>query len=216
MKEVWRTVPDFPRFQASMLGRIKRVAFVSARGHNLPEKIVKPTSAFHVNVAAAKSCSVGSLVLRAFVRIPLPGEVARHLDDNKAHNLLPNLAWGTRKDNAEDAVRNKRIGRGSPAAAKTSIKLQGHKHADITKKRIGDALRGKKHTPEACARMSLGHLGKPLSQATRDKMSKVHKGRRLSEESKAKISQAHKGRVHTPEARFNMSQGWKRKRSHGN
>ena len=30
----------------------------------------------------------------------------RHLDDNKLNNQLYNLEWGSRKDNAEDAIRN--------------------------------------------------------------------------------------------------------------
>jgi predicted transcriptional regulator len=46
-------------------------------------------------------------VLTAF-RGPYPGKgfEARHLDGNKQNNRLGNLAWGTRRENADDRIRH--------------------------------------------------------------------------------------------------------------
>ena|SRR3990167_751582 len=45
-------------------------------------------------------------VLLAFVGHPLPGHEARHLDDDPTNNVLRNLTWGTRIENAADRRRN--------------------------------------------------------------------------------------------------------------
>lgn len=49
---------------------------------------------------------VHRLVLTLFKRKPRPGEVGRHLDDDRANNHISNLAWGSFQDNADDAKRN--------------------------------------------------------------------------------------------------------------
>ena len=50
---------------------------------------------------------VSVLILENFVGPrPFPGAMARHLDDNRNHDYLPNLAWGTAAQNVADSVRN--------------------------------------------------------------------------------------------------------------
>lgn len=44
---------------------------------------------------------------------PLPGYEVRHLDGNKLNNHYTNLAWGSRKDNADDRERHGRTSRGT-------------------------------------------------------------------------------------------------------
>ena len=44
---------------------------------------------------------------------PSPNHEIRHLDDNKTNNSIDNLAWGTRKDNADDREKNGRTSRGT-------------------------------------------------------------------------------------------------------
>jgi hypothetical protein len=52
---------------------------------------------------------VHTLVLEAWCgTAPSKRYQARHYDDRKTHNMIRNLAWGTRSDNARDAVRNRR------------------------------------------------------------------------------------------------------------
>lgn len=45
---------------------------------------------------------VHSLILTTFSGGRLNGFVCRHLDGNKTNNELPNLAWGTQKENVND------------------------------------------------------------------------------------------------------------------
>ena len=118
MKETWRAVPGWGAYQVSNLGRVKRIAFRTPRGRNLPERMLS----IHGKGRQVRLCvphpnnrefSVAYLVLLAFVgEPPTPygtktgNSCARHLDDHPANNKLGNLAWGTQTDNMADAVRN--------------------------------------------------------------------------------------------------------------
>ena len=48
------------------------------------------------------------LVLETWVRLGLPGEVARHKNDIPTDNRVENLEWGTRHENYWDGVRNRK------------------------------------------------------------------------------------------------------------
>lgn len=50
--------------------------------------------------------SVARLVLTLFHRPPKPGEIARHLDDDRTNNARSNLEWGYDIDNARDKAVN--------------------------------------------------------------------------------------------------------------
>ena len=49
---------------------------------------------------------VHRLMAKAFIPNPDNYPIVRHLNDVKYDNSLENLAWGTKKDNALDAIRN--------------------------------------------------------------------------------------------------------------
>jgi hypothetical protein len=55
---------------------------------------------------------IHSLVLTTFIRARKRGEECRHLDGNKLNNLVSNLKWGTRKENAADMVKHGRSPKG--------------------------------------------------------------------------------------------------------
>jgi hypothetical protein len=60
-----------------------------------------------------RTCQVHALICRAFYGLPpLRLLEARHLNDDRSDNRIENLAWGTRKQNREDMVRNGRSARG--------------------------------------------------------------------------------------------------------
>ena len=62
--------------------------------------------------------TVHSLVANAFHGPqPAPSHEVRHLDGNKLNPHADNLAWGTRKDNADDRTRHGRTSRGPAHAA---------------------------------------------------------------------------------------------------
>lgn len=49
---------------------------------------------------------IHSLLLETFVGTRKIGQIARHLNDRKSDNRLKNLAWGSPKENCDDALRN--------------------------------------------------------------------------------------------------------------
>jgi hypothetical protein len=124
--------------------------------------------------------SVAWLMLAAFVRLPLPGELALHWDDDQTHNVLSNIRWGTRKDNMSDAIRNGRQGKGSSAAAKISVALLDHSVSKKTRRKIGLKSKDRVVSQETRDRMSAAHMGHSVSQETRDKLSNAHLGKRYT------------------------------------
>lgn len=64
---------------------------------------------------------VHRLVAQAFLPPPLPGQTdVRHLDGNKRHNHISNLAWGTRAENVAD---DDRLGVRKRGSARAHAKL---------------------------------------------------------------------------------------------
>lgn len=126
LTEEWRDIPGWPNYQASNLGRIKRLAGFSIDGkRRLRERILKQrndpsrrgsnyiyTSVQLGNSEHHEPFSVARLVLLAFVGPPGPGEECRHLNDISTDCKLSNLAWGTRLENRQDAVNNGRMAKG--------------------------------------------------------------------------------------------------------
>lgn len=97
--ENWRYVPDTDNMYAvSDLGRV----YSYRRGG----RYLKPgrMSGGHFSVAFGRNNSrcVHEIVLTTFVGPAPEGHEARHLDDNKAHNALPNLEWATYARNIQD------------------------------------------------------------------------------------------------------------------
>lgn len=100
---------------------------------------------------------LAALILRAFVGSPGEGQyLARHLDDDRSNNKLPNLAWGNDADNRIDAIRNGRsfvsYGHlGKPHSEKTKQLLRkqrldkptGHRMAPEHKTAIWEGYRRK-------------------------------------------------------------------------
>lgn len=123
--EEWRGLPGWPAYQISSLGRVKRLACLSADGkRRLSDRLLTISRSGRNagkyiycyvqlgGVADTTPFSVARLVLLAFVGPPGPGQECRHLDDDSTHCALSNLAWGTRLENRQDAVRNKRMASG--------------------------------------------------------------------------------------------------------
>jgi len=97
---VWRTVPGYPEFEVNENGDI--------RENGGPAR-VRVAGSGHIYVLRSHSrpaLLVHRAVLMAWDRLPQPGEVCRHKDDNPANNVRSNLVWGTKKENAEDRITN--------------------------------------------------------------------------------------------------------------
>jgi hypothetical protein len=118
-EEIWKKIDGYSFYEVSNLGRVKslqrKTSFIRKnKPHFLirKEKLLKSHSRF-INLTDDRGNSrdliLARLILTAFVRPPQHGEVARHLDDNVRNGKLSNLAWGSYKDNYDDAVRNGEI-----------------------------------------------------------------------------------------------------------
>lgn len=68
--------------------------------------------------------TVHRCVLESFVGPCPAGQEARHLDGNRCHNWLTNLAWGTTADNHADRERHGTVGRGERHASAKMTKAQ--------------------------------------------------------------------------------------------
>jgi hypothetical protein len=148
-KAQWKTIPGFP-YKISSTGRVIHLAHRNTRGDRFKDKELsfnpkkrKDTTLY--NEFTKRREFIAVLMLEVFIG-PRPSKkhVARHLNDKCYDDVLENLAWGTRKDNTLDAIKNGIFGKGSPSSAKISKALKGRQKppfSEIHRQRIGEANR---------------------------------------------------------------------------
>jgi HNH endonuclease/NUMOD4 motif len=106
--EVWKQIPTIPTHEVSDKGRVRRMA--DARNWKAG-KILSPQQDRKGYLWVAVSGyhrSIHSLVCEAFNGPRKPGQICRHLNDDKDDIRPDNLAWGTHLDNSADQRRNGR------------------------------------------------------------------------------------------------------------
>lgn len=86
---------------------LKELKQYSSKTGYLSVRILEP------NPHYGRYALVHRLVADAFLERPDTNEklVVRHLNDDKSNNSLANLAWGTYKENFNDAVQNQKLSR---------------------------------------------------------------------------------------------------------
>jgi len=98
----WRDIAGYEgRYRVSSMGAV----FSCLSGKELAQSPDKD-GYLHVNLylkGKGKTHKVHHLVLKAFDRLPLPGEETNHEDGDKSNNALSNLAWATKKVNQQHA-----------------------------------------------------------------------------------------------------------------
>jgi NUMOD4 motif/HNH endonuclease len=122
--EEWRSIPGFPEYEVSNLGRVKSLSRISRRkrnGFTTKEKLLKGNiqtleqrkrAYRRVRVTLTDRDGkrhyekVAHLVLMAFVGPKPAGMWSLHGDGNSLNNTLDNLRWGTAKENRADSVRH--------------------------------------------------------------------------------------------------------------
>lgn len=121
--ELWKAIPGASGYEVSDRGNIRsveRVIVQKSRGgasyeRVFPAKALTPRKGssgpyLYVNPSVngkAKNLAVHIAVLTAFVGPkPSPKHEGCHKDDNPLNNTLPNLYWGTRKENEADKKAN--------------------------------------------------------------------------------------------------------------
>lgn len=113
MEEKWWHIPAAPGYMISDMGRVW-----SERS----QKFIKPKKMDregHMGVALraygrTRYFYIHRLMAEAFLDNPRRLPVVRHLNDIPDDNDLSNLAWGTQRDNAMDALANGRTFRTEP------------------------------------------------------------------------------------------------------
>lgn len=184
--EEWKSIPDFPGYEASSLGRIKRLdrGYGNYRGDRIVAPDYDGRGVWVRKDGKSKHFSIAYLVLLAFEGPP-PGHygkfrgdiVARHLDDDFLNNLPSNLAWGTAVDNMADAYRNG----GRPRT---------WKHSEASKRKMSEVQKGHKLTPEQIAKMAASLRGRKLPKEVCQKISRANKGKKRTEVTKKRMSAA--------------------------
>lgn len=97
----WRDVPNWPEFMVSDTGLVywrTRFTFLCMDARNTVY-LVSPEKRYW-------RANPGAVVLLAFVGPKPPGLCVLHYDDDPTNNILSNLRYGTRADNAQDSLRN--------------------------------------------------------------------------------------------------------------
>lgn len=115
-RTVWKSIPGWSYYEVSNHGTVRDVDTLQIyRGKNIVLRDKK----------GQKSFPRAALILLAFTG-PSPTKygrakscsISRHLDDVQKNNHIENLAWGSHRDNALDAIRNGKLGPGSEASKK--------------------------------------------------------------------------------------------------
>jgi len=108
--EIWKPIPDFPNYEVSNLGRIKR-----RQWYRILKPHLRPDGYSQIQLSKdgiTYDRRLHVLICAAF-NGPPPFEDAKalHRDDVRTNNDPNNLYWGTPKQNSIDAVTNKRYKR---------------------------------------------------------------------------------------------------------
>ena len=119
------------RYEVTSDGRV--FSYTGWRGHEMRELAQTLNSSGYLSVRVTANGrrvrkTVHGLVARTHIGPPpAPGYEVRHLDGNKSNNNFRNLAWGTKKENADDRERHGRTSRGEKHSK--AIKASNHAEA---------------------------------------------------------------------------------------
>jgi len=199
VKEIWKTIEDFPDYEVSNLGRVK--SFKKYK----EGKILKPQKNnggyLYVNLwkdGKQYTKTIHRLVLEAFNPVEnMDRFECNHKNGLKLYNIYPNnLEWVTRSENQKHAykigLKKGLKGENHPMFGKygENHPMFGKHHTEGTKKKQSEKKKGKNNPM----------FGKCHSEETRKKQSERLKGenhylfgKHPSEETRKKLSEINKG-----------------------
>jgi hypothetical protein len=136
--ETWATIPEYPAYQVSDCGRVRRAT--RASGTTVGQVLVQDLSNGYHRVhltSYGRYVFTHRLVLSGFVGPCPPGCETRHLNGIRNDNRLANLAWGTKTENGED----RKVHGTSPRGPRNhAAKLTAEKVAEIRRRYANGTL----------------------------------------------------------------------------
>lgn len=107
----WKELSKYPGYYISINGELYSKNGRYGKCGYIKPRINKKTKRYEVSVFDKKHNkhkeTISRLVAKTFIPNPNNLPIVRHIDDNPDNNHVSNLAWGTQKDNMQDAIRNK-------------------------------------------------------------------------------------------------------------
>lgn len=104
--EEWREIEDYPAYQVSNLGRVKRLAGKGCKKERILKKYPNNCGYLRVRLSQngeSKQFFVADLVANAFLGPRPDGLDINHIDGNKQNNAAANLEYCTRSENIRHA-----------------------------------------------------------------------------------------------------------------
>ena len=102
--EEWRAITDFPDYQVSNLGRVRRY-LNKTKKHGDTQAIMYTAKGYGMCKVNSKAVAVARLVAKAFIPNPDNKPQVDHINRNRADNRVENLRWTTGKENIANCNR---------------------------------------------------------------------------------------------------------------
>lgn len=147
MKEIWKTIEDYPNYQVSIKGRIRN----KKNGLIKKPAIDNSTGYLKVNLSSNKKCktkAVHRLVAETFLGKKEKMDV-NHIDGCKTNNNIKNLEWCTRSENEKHAYK---LGLRLPivSPSKQSVKILETGEVFDSLSACANAIKGQQKTISMC------------------------------------------------------------------
>ena len=134
MKEIWKSIPNYPRYEVSNLGRVRSYHGHDFKSPNAGKPLSKPKikkltfdkGCGYLRVGLFNSeghilALVHQLVLTAFIGPRPEGMESCHNDGDRLNNHVDNLRWDTRINNFKDRDKHGNTIRGENALRRITL-----------------------------------------------------------------------------------------------
>jgi len=157
-QELWRIIPEYPKYLASNTGKIMSLPTVGKSTNNyviqtnqkagrvLKPRIIPAGGHLQVNLGHYKKEKyIHQLVAMAWLKRKKQCNIVMHLDDNPKNNHVDNLKWGTQLENSRWKYKHEKFGKlknKSKTIYSQSVLLQQTENLGIVKSLL---ILGKKY-----------------------------------------------------------------------
>lgn len=129
MNEIWKDIEGYEGlYQVSNMGNIKSLCRYDANNHLLKERLLKPdkTKFGYYQITLSKNgitkrYTIHKLVCLAFLPNPDNKPCIDHINTDRTDNRVENLRWCTYKENMNNPITTKKIGKANTRTHKKAI-----------------------------------------------------------------------------------------------